>query len=266
MSWGSNNQSTQAPNYKVLENANAASAVGTGNLFNNVTVGAFVTNHHHENMAVGVFGANSAEVASNDKIPHTGWHLVRQGAGPVKGLTISAGGSGYGNLAVGLINGGSSQGRFTISTNSTGGITSTTIINGGGGFNSSNPPSVAALANSILTFTIGGGSGYANGEAIDIKLASSSAINATGSIVTNATGGITSIVLSSAGAGFPNTTAPTVTITTANGTNGNVSVNSLSTGSSANLTFTLGGRAGRVHYETLVTLKKMTSGSSGTLP
>jgi len=183
--WGSNNQSSQAPKYKVLENADANNAVGTGPLFNNTTVSAF-----HNNMAVGVFGANASEVASNDKVPTVGWHLVRQGTGPVKTVTFSAGGTGYANTDL---------------------------------------------------FKVSGGT-----------------VNATGTVTTNATGGITSLTITSPGKGFSSVSAANVAVTNSSG--------GASAGSNAVFTVTLGGRAGRVHYETLVALKGMTSGSPGTLP
>jgi hypothetical protein len=184
-SWGSNNQSSQAPSYKVLENANAAIAVGTGNLFNNVTPNAIRTN-----MAVGVFGANVDEVAANDKIPQSGWHLVRQGTGPVVSVTITAGGVGYSNTDLLKVSGGGVNAAATLATNSTGGITSVTFTNNGSGFKS------------VATSTVA---------------------------VSNSTGGATA-------------------------------------GSNAAFTVVLGGRAGRVHYETLVAMKNLTSNSPGTLP
>ena len=60
--------------------------------------------------------------------------------------------------------------------------------------------------------------------------------------MTNSTGGITSVTITSAGEGFVSTGTVAVTNSTAGA----------SAGANAVLTATLGGRAGRVSYETLV--------------
>ena len=77
--------------------------------------------------------------------------------------------------------------------------------------------------------------------------------NATATITTNSTGGVTALTLTANGSGFANTghikiqvansTAPS------NSTNGNTSG-----GSGLTLTITLGGRSGRVSREALVAL------------
>jgi hypothetical protein len=84
-----------------------------------------------------------------------------------------------------------------------------------------------------------GGDGYSNTDLVEV---SGGTVNAAGTIVTNATGGITSVTITSQGEGF--VSAGTVTVT--NSTAG------ASAGSNAAFTVNLGGRAGRVSYETLV--------------
>jgi hypothetical protein len=89
-----------------------------------------------------------------------------------------------------------------------------------------------------------GGTGYANGEAL---IFTGDGSDAAGTIGTNGSGVITSVTLSAGGTGY--TTAPVVTVNTAAGTD-------------AAFTVTMGGRSGRVHYETLVALKSVTGDAS----
>lgn len=93
-----------------------------------------------------------------------------------------------------------------------------------------------SVANVTIT---DGGTGYSNSDLIEV---SGGTVNAAGSLVTNSTGGITSVTITSAGEGF--VSAGTVAVT--NSTAG------ASAGANALFTVNLGGRAGRVSYETLV--------------
>lgn len=100
---------------------------------------------------------------------------------------------------------------------------------------------------SVVSFTINtGGSSYTNANSI--RVTSTGGVNATANITTNSSGGITSLTVTNLGSGFTSLT-PTVTIVTA-------------TGSGANVTATAGGRAGRVHYETLVAMSSIASDAS----
>jgi hypothetical protein len=99
-----------------------------------------------------------------------------------------------------------------------------------------------------------GGTGYANTDTIKV---SGGTTNATGSISTNSTGGIVSVALTGGGSGFINVSS--TTIAAINSTGG------ASAGSGATLTFTLGGRAGRVFYENLVAFGSITS-SGNSIP
>ncbi len=98
----------------------------------------------------------------------------------------------------------------------------------------------------LVSLAITGGTGYANGDTWTIGGAVTGA-NASGNLSTNATGGITSTVISTAGGTYYGT--ETVTITTSGGTTGV-------------LTPTFGGRANRVHFETLVAMGSMTGDGS----
>jgi hypothetical protein len=250
--WGANNAQSNAPKWKVVEDKVAAtSSTGdSANLFNNVSVGVF-----HNNQVLGVFGANVSDTSASGKISGPGWHYLRMGTGPVTSITISAGGSGFVNLAVGTVQspqtGGNSN--FSVSTNSTGGITTVTLLDqGGAGFNNSSTLTMIPPANGIVNVAIvAGGSGYANGEGLTV---SNGQINAAASLTTNSTGGITAVTFSSAGRGFGANTTCVVTITTAGGTSANLVVNHVAAGTSSNLVPVLGGRAGRMHYECLASL------------
>lgn len=108
------------------------------------------------------------------------------------------------------------------------------------------PLLTAAVAN-------GGGTGYTNG---DILVATSPAnstnggVNGSWTVGTNGSGVITSLTLVTGGKGFINAT-PAIAFT--NSTGGSTS------GTDASATFTAGGRAGRVHVETIVAAGSFTS-------
>jgi hypothetical protein len=91
-----------------------------------------------------------------------------------------------------------------------------------------------------------GGTLYSNSDTIKV---SGGISNAAANVVTNGNGVITAVTLSTGGSGFPNTSVANLAITT-------------STGSAANLVPVLGGRAGRVQTEVLVTQTNMTANGS----
>jgi hypothetical protein len=88
-----------------------------------------------------------------------------------------------------------------------------------------------------------GGIGYSN---TDLLVISGGSTNATGTLATNATGGIIATTLTAPGKGFVNVSASTVAVTNSTG--------GASGGSTATFTLTLGGRAGRVTYENIVAM------------
>jgi hypothetical protein len=96
---------------------------------------------------------------------------------------------------------------------------------------------------SVTGFTVANaGATYANTDTVKV---SNGTANATGTIVTNNTGGVVSVTLTAGGQGFINATAVNTTITT-------------STGTGANVQPILGGRAGRVQFETIAALGSIT--------
>lgn len=243
--WSNSDANTSAPKYKAF----ATSNVSCQTAYQNVTPSAFVAN-----LAAGVFAVDANGAGNTGgQVTYPGWVLVRQYTGPVTSLAVANDGASYANLAVGYLSNGSSNAYFYVTVNSTGHVQSATLVNAGAGFiNSASVAIGRDASNGVASFNIGGGSGYANGELVRV---SNGVINAAAVITTNTTGGISSLAFTAptyAGAGFSANTASVVTITTANGTNGNVTVNALGAGAGLRLTATLGGRAGRTTYETLV--------------
>ena len=98
------------------------------------------------------------------------------------------------------------------------------------------------------------GTGYANTNLINITGGS---VNATGTLVTNSTGGLTSVAITGAGSGFINVAATTVAVTNATG-------GATGIGTGATFVVTLGGRAGRVQGETLVEISTIGLAGSNT--
>lgn len=98
----------------------------------------------------------------------------------------------------------------------------------------------------LQTITVSvGGTSYSNADTIAVS--APSGVNAAATLTTNSTGGITAVTVTNLGGLFKGT--ETATITT-------------SGGSGATLVATYGGRAGRIHYETLVAMGTITGDAS----
>lgn len=91
---------------------------------------------------------------------------------------------------------------------------------------------------------------YNNNDIINVRSPATGGANARIAFTTNATGGSLTFTVASGGSGFNLATIPTSNITVTNATGGTASGNS----TVANFTVRAGGRAGRVHYETLVAM------------
>ena len=102
-------------------------------------------------------------------------------------------------------------------------------------------PIVGISANATLT-------GYVNTDVITVT--SPGGTNASITFTTNSTGGSLTFTIANAGSGFDLVTIPTSNIAITNSTGGTATGNTTTT----NLVVTAGGRAGRVHYETLVAM------------
>jgi len=102
---------------------------------------------------------------------------------------------------------------------------------------------------SIISFTTNGGTQTAyNNTDVIVVTSQQAGGNASITFTTNATGGNLQFTIANKGAGFTNVTIPTSNISITNSTGGTASGNATVT----YFTATAGGRAGRVHYETLV--------------
>ena len=101
---------------------------------------------------------------------------------------------------------------------------------------------------------IAGGGSYNNTDVMTIASPTAGG-NATVVIGTNSTGGVTSLTISNPGAGFLAVNA-TANISIANSTGG------ATAGSAGSFTATAGGRAGRVHNETLVAMGSLGSNTT----
>lgn len=105
----------------------------------------------------------------------------------------------------------------------------------------------------VVSFTPSvAGTGYVNGNIVTVTGGVSPA---NGTITTNGAGAVVSIAIINGGK-FQTSTGTTVAV--ANSTGGATGV-----GSGATITFTLGGRAGRVTSEVLVAMKTMTANGTG---
>lgn len=94
------------------------------------------------------------------------------------------------------------------------------------------------------------GANWANGNIVTV---SNGITNAVGTVVTNNTGNVSSITITSGGSGFVNASAAVVAFSNSTGgTTGN--------GQGASVTLTFGGRAGRVQTETLVAMGSLANG------
>lgn len=102
-------------------------------------------------------------------------------------------------------------------------------------------PIVGISANATLT-------GYVNTDVITVT--SPGGTNASITFTTNSTGGSLTFTIANPGSGFDLVTIPTSNIAITNSTGGTATGNTTTT----NLVVTAGGRAGRVHYETLVAM------------
>ena len=108
-----------------------------------------------------------------------------------------------------------------------------------------------------VSMTATGASAYNNADVLVAKSTQAGG-NATISFVTNSTGGSLSFTIASPGAGFLVTAIPVSNLVITNSTGGTAAGNSTVT----NITVTAGGRAGRVHTETLVAFGSLGSNTT----
>jgi hypothetical protein len=235
-------------------------------MFNNTTPSAFLVNQ-----AVGVFGVSANEMSNNvinasiERPAHAGWVVRRAGTGPV----VSATGTGGVTFITGesaTVSNGSSNATLIITANSQGNISSVAVTNAGAGWTNTAMAHVVLNRQKYVTAVAAGGSssGYTNTDYIVISNtgtdSSVTLSNATATLTTNSSGGITTVTMTSFGL-FQNTKVAGNLLVTAYAANGAASSGTgatftptLTNSSGGSITLTLGGRAGRVATETLVAM------------
>jgi hypothetical protein len=92
--------------------------------------------------------------------------------------------------------------------------------------------------------------GYNNADIITVRSPATGGANARITFSTNATGGSLTFTIANSGSGFNLVTIPTSNIFITNATGGTAAGNTTTT----NLVVTAGGRAGRIHHETLIAM------------
>lgn len=114
----------------------------------------------------------------------------------------------------------------------------------------------------IISMALSGGtaSGYNNADIITVKSPATGGTNATVAFTTNSTGGSLSFTISNPGSGFNLVTVPTSNIAITNATGGTAAGNSTVT----YLVATAGGRAGRIHHETIVAMGSLGAQTAAT--
>lgn len=282
--WKKTNDAANSVNYgSVLVHSGSGKANRAANntaLFNNVTSGAFISN-----AAFGQFGVEAAALANTSgeakKIAHPGWVLRHAGEGPIVSVTLT-GLSGVTNGETIKVSGGTTNAVLSLVSNATGNVASGTVVSGGQFPNTSvltftpnreKHVTTVTVANAVAAIT-----GYSNTDYVVITAANSSQMvtQATANIVTNGSGVFTSANVTVVGTGgsflqaISNASSNvTIQIYAANGATGGTGtgitgwgvVFANSAGSLASNVAVLGGRAGRVHYETLVAFGSMGTGA-----
>lgn len=281
--------------------ANAGAGYHTGDIitFSNGTVNAIGTigANATSNVANVTITNAGAGFTSNTNTVQT--ILCANGSPTGNGLisiTSTSNGLGYSNTDTIVASNATLNAVFSITTNSIGGITANALVNCGSGFTGPTNTVITivsnnevATGNGLLSVTVGTGQtnspSWTNGDVVTF---SNATVNATGNIQTNSTGYISSIVVTAVGRGF--TGASNTVQTFANSTGGTTGIGNTATanltpvfaaaatftltfdkanfsptidsGTSANVTVTLGGRAGRIQYETLVAMGTIVANTS----
>lgn len=250
------------------------------NLFCNATPSAFINNQ-----SIGIFPVTPLEMAINrannypDKPAHAGWNLRRAGMGGIASATIAAG-TNFVNGETVIVSNGTANAILSLTTNAAGVPTPSgvTVINPGAGWvNTTMAASTFSREKhlSTVTFSTGAGDvGYSNTSIITFSNASAYVNAYTANLSTNATGGTVTTTIAEKGR-FLNALVATdlvMTITKYDGTTatGNTVTTAITkavaTSSAGTITLTLGGRAGRVHTETLVAMGSLGMSNAATGP
>lgn len=169
--WGNTDDAANSVLWAVSQVNKTANSTNQTNLYGNTTMGAFVGGK-----VTGQYGIDTTEAANTSadtsKVAHAGWNLKTTGTGPLTGLTIVAGGTGYANtdtITVAATGTGSVNATATLTTNSTGGITAVSITNHGAGFTTTAPAvtiTTSAGTTANVVATAGGRAGRVSYETL----------------------------------------------------------------------------------------------------
>jgi hypothetical protein len=262
---------------RLQKRASGKVAIAANNtaMFNNATSIGVFGHGGTSKQIVGQFGAQAKAVTGNTsgeglRVTHAGWQLRTQGLGPVTGFTVNAtaASSGFVTGETGVLSGGApgGNGTFIAVANATGNLASVSIPGSGsaGGGSFANASSVVVAFNRekyLSSITVTNTPVTFSNTDVITATAVNNFVVATASILTNTIGGFANGAFTITKPGlFGNASlAANITFTVANSTGGAsggsnavfAAVLSNSSGGSI-LTPTLGGRAGRVFYETLV--------------
>jgi hypothetical protein len=159
----------------------------------------------------------------------------------------------FGNTTPGAFIPGAAYGVFGVGANNGGSAAIEMAVNRAGGRTINHAGWVLRKAGTgsviSVSFTGGTANGYNNSDIITVKSTQTGG-NSTIAMSTNSTGGGLTLSITNAGAGFLLKTIPTSNLSITNSTGGTASGNSVVT----NFVVNVGGRAGRVSYETLVAM------------
>jgi hypothetical protein len=254
-----------------------AKAANNTALYNNVNAEAFVDVPSPYTVVVGQFMASANAMANTSgersKLTSAGWQMRVAGEGPLLSVTASGGNTFANGETIAMGNGGAA-GVLTITANATGNIGSVAVTSGGRFVNGSVITYTFQRQKHLLSITVGvTPTGYNN---TDVIVASNGIVNGAATILTNSTGGFVTanLTLTNVGLWANNVANNTVVITAlaangaaSNGTSATFTANLVtSAGGAVNTTSSvLGGRAGRVTYETLVAAAFKTASNTSTL-
>lgn len=265
-------------------NAGGSSYVN-GAIFAFTVAGAASVNAHGNVTTNSTGGITSIAYHVNGLLANASLATFVPPANGIVSVTITASGGPFTNGDVVNFGNGAANAVGIVTTNATSNIASIAFpISAGRGFSnvtnttkSWKAANGAPTGNAVTSAAASpGGSGYANTDVITF---SNGVINAIGTPTTNSLGGITSIAIGTIGMGFPGATNTAVAVTNSTGgaTLGSgatitptLSATTLTVvlgaGASGNLSVIVGGRAGRVHYETLVATSSMVGAGSTQFP
>jgi len=250
--WGANTDANNAPLYQIL----ATNSANGETMISNTTPDAFIVGE-----AVGVFAVNTSH-ASVNAYGQPGWVVVTVGSGGVGSATVNAAGSGFSNGETVNVSNGTVNATLTVVANATGNMTSLAVTTSGSGFVNTTQASAAFNREKHLVDIVisVGGTAFLN---TDIITVSNATVNATATLATNSTGGITSTTVTANGL-WPNTAANTAAVFTIANSTGGATTGSgetlaanLGTSTGGSVVLTLGGRAGRTQSEVLVAMNSI---------